>query len=112
MRGKILESETQRAICDYLMYRGFFFWRSNNLPVFGLSGDGTKRFRSLPKYTPKGLPDIICIKCGHFIGLEVKRVGFKQTPDQRLMQNNIEENGGFYYVVYSVDDLRKIDFFK
>jgi hypothetical protein len=112
MRGKTLESEVQRAICDYLAYTGIFFWRSNNVPVFGKSGDGIRRYRALPKYTPKGLPDIICIKNGHFIALEVKREGMKQTPDQKLMQNNIEENGGYYYVVYGISCLKKIDFFK
>ena len=58
------ESVIVREVCDYLKERGIFFWRSNNIPVFG---------RSLPKYTPKGLPDIFAIIRGHCIGIEVKR---------------------------------------
>lgn len=112
MRGKTLEVELQRTICEYLAYLGIFFWRSNNIPVFGRSGDGAMRFRRLPKYTPRGLPDIIVIINGHFVGLEVKREGFKQTTDQIFMQQQIEDNGGYYYVVSTLEDIRKIDFFK
>ena len=112
MRGKVLESAILRDICDNLAYKGLFFWRSNNIPVFGRSGDGIRRFRALPKYTPKGLPDIICLKNRHFIGLEVKREGMKQSKEQVAMQYNIEDNGGYYYVIYSVKDIDKIDLLK
>lgn len=111
-KNRKLESEIQREICDYLAYKGLFFWRSNNIPVFGRSNDGIRRFRKLPKYTPHGLPDIIVIKNGHFIGLEVKRENTKQTPEQVTMQYNIEDNGGYYYVITSTKDIDKIDFFK
>lgn len=110
--GKVLESDVQRLICDFLAYKGLFFWRSNNVPIYARSGDGKMRFRALPKYTPKGLPDIICIRNGHFIALEVKREGCKQTPDQILIQNEIEDNGGYYYVVTGLSDISKIDFLK
>ena len=108
---KKLESETQREICDYLALQGYFFWRSNNVPVYARSGDGVMRFRKLPKYTPKGLPDIMCLVQGHFVALEVKREGCKQTPEQVLMQLDIENNFGYYYTVYGVEDIKKLDFF-
>lgn len=58
------ESVIVREICDYLFEAGYFFWRSNNVPVFG---------RALPKFTPKGLPDIMMVHNGVFVGFEVKR---------------------------------------
>lgn len=58
------ESDIQRDICDYLHACNYFFWRSNNIPVFG---------RALPKYAARGLPDICILWRGVFIGLEVKR---------------------------------------
>ncbi len=53
------------------------FWRTNNIPAPLRDGG----FRKLPKYTPRGLPDIIVIKDGRFVGLGVKKKGSYQTPD-------------------------------
>jgi hypothetical protein len=100
-----LEKDIQRKICDWLALMGYFFWRSNNIPVFGRSNDGVKRFRALPKYTPKGLPDIICIKKGWFIGIEVKRQGFKASMEQLQMGASIVSNGGLYFVVTSLPEV-------
>lgn len=104
-RGKILEKDIQRAICECLDNEGYFFWRSNNIPVFGMSNDGKRRFRALPKYTPRGLPDIIVIHKGDFIALEVKREGFKLRPEQAEFEKNCRANGGYYYTVMSVEDV-------
>jgi hypothetical protein len=106
-----LEKDIQRAICDYLFVNGYFFWRSNNIPVFGRSNDGQKRFRALPKYTPKGLPDIIVIRGGRFIALEVKRPDCELRPEQKEFREKCYLNGGDYYVVHSVDELTKIEYF-
>lgn len=98
-----LEKDIQREICDWLFINHFFFWRSNNIPVFGRSNDGVKRFRALPKYTPKGLPDIMCIVNGKFIGIEVKRFT-KLSPDQVAFSYKVFAHGGNYYVVHSLDE--------
>ena len=60
------ETEVVRECCEWLQKQGVLFWRSNNLAVFG---------RSLPKFTPKGLPDINVIINGQYAGIEVKREG-------------------------------------
>src|SRR5712692_2438835 len=66
----LMESEVQRAICDYLALRKVFFFRCNNKPIF----DPTRKvFRALPKYTPKGIGDILAVKDGKAIFIEVKR---------------------------------------
>ena len=55
---EIRESDIQRAICDYRALRRVFFFRCNNQPIYDES-----LFRALlPKYTMKGIPDIIAIK--------------------------------------------------
>lgn len=102
-----LEKVVQRSICDYLQAKGYFFWRSNNIPVFGRNNAGMKTFRSMPKHTPKGLPDIIMIHRGEFIGLEVKREGAKLRPDQQKIGCQIVDNGGYYYVVHNLVELVK-----
>jgi hypothetical protein len=56
---------------------GIFLAAQNNIPVFS---EG--RFRAPPKYTMKGVPDIIVLKAGRFIGIEVKAPKGNLSPDQ------------------------------
>ena len=105
-RGHILEKDIQRAICDWLFAEGYFFWRSNNTPIFDVR---KKIYRAMPKYTPKGLPDIMIIVGGRFIGLEVKTPNYwKYTDDQAMMKSNIIANGGEYHLVTSLDEAQAV----
>lgn len=61
--------------------------------------------RRLPKYTPRGVPDIIVVRGGAFYGLEVKTPKGKQSPEQKEFQAMVESHGGHYHVVRSVDDV-------
>lgn len=104
-----LESQVLREICDYLASTEVFFWRSNNIPVYGKSNDGQRRYRSLPKYTPRGLPDISIVYKGMAVFLEVKRDGkTKQSEDQEFIMRRIRTNGGLYYVVWSIKQVEEI----
>lgn len=97
------ESDVLRSICDYLAYKKLFFWRNNNLPVY----DSThKIFRAMPKYSMLGVPDIIIVKDGQFIGLEVKQKGTYQSKHQKEFERKCKEAGGKYFVVRSIDDLK------
>lgn len=102
------ESDIQREICDYLFSCNYFFWRSNNIPVFG---------RALPKYAARGLPDICILWRGVFIGLEVKRPASEMreangrtvragtlSKDQDAFGAKILFNDGQYHVVRSLSD--------
>jgi len=103
------EAEIQREICDYLHDKGYFFWRSNNVPVYARSNDGQKRFRSLPKYTPKGLPDITIIHKTIAIFIEVKRdEKTKQSKDQKDIEAKIRENGDIYFVAWNVEIVHRL----
>lgn len=99
------ESQIQAEMCKWLEARGFFFWRQNNIPVYG---------RALPKWTPKGLPDILVIYKEKFVALEVKRPEgiYKDrkrkptaTPDQLHFKRRVEEAGGLYFFVTSIEEL-------
>lgn len=67
-----------------------------------------KIFRKLPKHAKCGVPDIIVIKKGQFIGLEVKSAIGKQSEDQKKFEIHTTDNGGFYYIVRSVEDVKKL----
>lgn len=106
--NRALESVIQREVCDYLASRGYFFWRSNNVPVFALSNDGVRRFRSLPKYTPKGLPDIILVRHdGILVGIEIKRPGEKLKPDQAQFALKLIKDNARYHCVHSLEELKE-----
>lgn len=106
MRKKdhILEKDIQSEIMEWLNKEGYFFWRQNNMPVYGMSGSGYMRWRSMPKFTPKGLPDIMIIHRGFFISFEVKLPKKKQSPHQIHMCSRILANGGYYHVVTSLKE--------
>ena len=103
-----LESQILNSICEYLELKGHCFWRSNNVPMFTHVGGGKVVMRSMPKYTPKGLPDITLVKNGNYYRLEVKRSNTHQSPDQKEIEIWIKQNGGYYEVVRGIDDIRKI----
>lgn len=104
-RGKVLERDIQREICEWLRSQHIFFWRSNNVPVFSASNDGVRRFRSLPKDTPRGLPDIMIVEQGKFIGVEVKRPGMKLRPEQAEFGTKLVLAGGHYITAHSLSEL-------
>ena len=101
-----LEKEVQNTICEYLTLKGYLFWRNNTLPVFSRNNAGKMAFRSMGKYAMKGLPDIIIIKNGKFIGVEVKRQGINALrPEQTRFQELCIKNNAYYIVVHSLEEL-------
>lgn len=103
--SKVLEKDIQLAICEYLTIKRHFFWRQNVIPPFDKK---TGHYRPMSKYTMTGVPDIIVIKNGIFIGLECKRKGGKQSDAQIEFQRRTELAGGKYYTVKSVIDVINI----
>ncbi len=96
------EGEIVRAICDYLSLRGHLFYRNNNVPIF----DPTRQaFRAMPKYTMKGLPDIVLIKDGRYIGIEAKAGNATLSPHQEEFRKQSEKHGARYIVARSIDDV-------
>jgi len=106
-----LEKDIQRDIADWLRLNQFLFWRSNNFPAMGRIGAGGEmRFRSMPKDTPRGLPDLMIIKDGVFIGIEVKREGNKLRPEQADFGMRLVQHGAKYHVVHSLAEFLALPF--
>lgn len=101
------ETDIQKAICDYLSLRKHFFWRSNNTPISQIE-NGKRVFRKMSKYAVAGVPDIIVIKDGFFIGLEVKQDKGRQSDGQKEFEKMCKNAGGEYYVVRSIDDVQNV----
>ncbi|MFA6972882.1 MAG: VRR-NUC domain-containing protein [Gallionella sp.] len=62
----------------------------------------------MPKYSKNGIPDIIVIKDGFFVGLEVKAPKGKQSESQKEFEKGSKAAGAEYYLVKSIDDVIEI----
>lgn len=101
MKKKIpKESDTQKAIIDYLDSRGILNWRVNLGGVPHTVG-GKIIYRKNPM---KGMPDICGLYCGLFFGIEVK-AKTKQSTEQFAWQQKFEQNGAIYILAKSVEDV-------
>lgn len=100
------EGLIQSAICEYLALKKYFFFRTNNTPVFDRKlNNGYGGYRSQGKWAQPGLADILLLKDGTLYGIEVKTPKGKQSADQMLFEKRIQSHGGIYVVARSVDDV-------
>lgn len=87
----MLEDKVQDHIKSYLTKKRIYHWRfqaQSNL---------------------NGIPDILCLYKGFFIGLELKREKGGRATDLQLRKiKNINDNGGIGVLVRSVEDVDKI----
>lgn len=97
------ESQLEIAICHALKINRVFFWKNPTRGYFDLK---RKVFRKdYNPYTKKGVPDIIAIIDGRFVGFEVKTKTGRLSPEQKEFQKECKKNGGLYFVIRSVDDV-------
>jgi len=102
----VTESQLVNQICEGLLYRGIFCWRSNNIPIFSQKQNC---FRKLPKFTPRGVADITGIlPNGQFFCVEVKSEKGKQSEFQKIFQEKIEATKGIYILAKSFEEVDKI----
>jgi hypothetical protein len=104
------ESVIQSAICEYLALRHAFFIRLNNIPGLYMDATGQKRFRKMGKYARHGLADILVIKDGRPIFLEVKSEKGKPSPDQITFGTDAIKAGAAYHIVRSIQNVQTIGF--
>ena len=92
------------SICEYLEKKHYFFYRSNNIPIY----DPIKKiFRKLPKYCIKGVSDIFLLKNGKPIFIEAKTDKGTQSKEQKVFEILVKSNGGDYILAKSLDDIKK-----
>lgn len=102
------ENDVLQAICEYLWYNKIFFYRNNNTATF--QGGDNPRYRRMPKFSMKGVSDIVGIYKGKPLYIEVKRPKpFKTYPskEQKEFIKQVKEEGGIAFVARSIDDVKK-----
>lgn len=103
------ESEIQTQVIDYLnikMLKGeLFFARINNT---GIYDESIKGYRAMAPGAIKGFPDIIIVKDGATIYIELKSSIGTQSIDQRRVQELLEAQGAKYYIIRTLKALASI----
>ena len=104
-KDKTANELTKTIIWDMYWVREGLAYRINNGAVFD-----KKRQVYRKGVQRKGIPDIIGIINGRFIGIEVKIGADRQSADQKEIEKEIKEAGGVYFIAKSYDDyLNKIN---
>lgn len=94
------ESDIQKAILEYLHYKGIYCWKNHSTGIFNAKGGGF-----IPTGKP-GVSDILGIlDNGQFLAIEVKKKGGKVSLFQTEFITSINEHGGKAFVAYSIDDV-------
>lgn len=95
------EKDVQRAILDYLELRGEFYYRNNTGAfVFPATDHSARRFI---RASTKGAPDIVVVRDGKYIGVEVKGTDGRQSEDQMDFARRLIKAGGEYILAHSLD---------
>jgi penicillin-binding protein-related factor A (putative recombinase) len=102
MKLKQTEAQLQKIIIEYInITKKGMFWRNNNVGVFDRQ---TGAYRMTNQ--KKGVPDIIGVYRGYFIGIEVKSIKGKMSEHQLDFKRQFERNGGVYYMANDFDKFK------
>lgn len=117
MKRKQSESDIQADILKYLRDKGHLVWRHNNQPTYDPKiNNGHGGYRAQSKWSYPGLPDVMLLHPGDtkqfpapcLIGLECKTNKGKPSAHQLLMQRRFGLANHEYFIVRSVDDVKKL----
>ncbi len=87
-KPKILERDIQKSIKDWLQYKGWFTFKNH---------------QSLGSH--KGVADLVAMKGGRTMWLEVKTATGKLHASQEKFKDDIQRVGCEYHIVRSIEDV-------
>lgn len=97
----ITEKMIQNEILDNLeMLDVGYFWQNDSM--------GYKGRKRENRYRPNGVPDILGITNGQFIGIEVKKPKGKMSTSQIMFREKFVRCGGLYILAYSYQDVFEV----
>lgn len=107
---KVTEKEIENAILDYLKtIPDSFFWKNNSGGVFDPKARVFRK--NTNRHIIKGVPDILGMIEGRFVGIEVKKPKPNKTypsKEQKDFITRVEEIGGIAFIARSVSDVEEI----
>jgi len=91
---KNTEESIQSAIVDYLRYSGWTVFQYAQIRAHGKLGG----------IIEAGHPDLLAIKNGFHLWIEVKRLGEELSPKQAMVHGTLRDAGALVVVWRSVED--------
>jgi hypothetical protein len=95
---RISETNLVKACLDLLTAKRIFHYRQNSGALKTERG-GFVRFGAV------GVPDIIAVINGKYIGIECKVGKNKQSEGQKEFEVKLKKAGGDYWLIYFIDEL-------
>jgi hypothetical protein len=103
---KYSESQLQKAILHRLAWtKNIYYIRNNSYAGRIIGNDGKTWYMRNNK---KGSPDIILLKNGFWLGLEIKTEEGRQSPEQKQAEKDIRKAGGHYFIIRSLEELEAV----
>lgn len=100
-KPKISEANVKKAVFHYLNVKGHFWWPINNTGIWHPEKKTFMRSRTLRP----GVSDAMALLNGKLYAIELKSSTGRLRGSQEEFKRGVEENGGVYLVVRSVEDL-------
>ena len=101
----MLEKDLQNLIIEYCGYKNILCFRTNAGDYYNESETG-KKYKI--KGMSKGFPDLIILINSKTLFVELKKLGGKQSKDQKKMEIDINETGNNYYLIDNFEDFEKL----
>lgn len=104
MKQPLTEKQIENAILEYLYLTPGVYWKNNTVGIW----DSAKRcYRKPTKHTRSGVSDIIGLRNGRAIFIEVKTAKGRLSDKQKEFLSDVNNNGGLGFVARSVEDVRE-----
>ena len=102
------ESELKLQVEQYLEYQmnmgNLLYLRLNSGNFIEVRGETRRRIKGCPK----GTADLVVIKDGHAIFLELKSEKGRWSPEQRAFKILAESQGAEYHLIREIEELENI----
>lgn len=98
--SKITEKDVQKAILEWLQWKGYFVWKNHTTGIYNKKGGG---------FIPAGMTgvsDILgVLEGGRFLAIEVKKPGGHLSHNQQIFLYEVNKRGGLAFMASSIEDV-------
>jgi hypothetical protein len=99
---KLTEDQIEQACLQYLTAKKWFAFKFKDQALFA-----NGRYRRAKPFQINGVADAFASKDGKHVWIEFKTKTGSQSQSQKEFQKNIEMQGGNYWLIRSLDELKE-----
>jgi hypothetical protein len=89
------EAQISKEVQQWLVRKRIFYYRN-------AAGGGRKA-----RFGKRGMPDIVCVIAGQYVGIELKDVSGEQSRVQKEFEVELVKAGGRYILARSLEDVER-----